>query len=508
MIKAHYLRRNLSDLLVLSFMTLPSTPLRPPVRKNLWFERTMAIVATVNLGLVGFDLTYVMWRDFWLRGTVSVFDVVKVKIPLPPIAPLYDPVKGIEPHRDTSQYLTALAHLERNLPQGGVRSTTVQQDLQELRERSGEMVQTNPFQAAGKSGTLEKIKNRMRERVYGQAHRNPKKESAKKAFETFWSADYLDQKGVESELKFFNAEIRPLIATNYFRSIGETGDPTDRFWIIDAPFVALFGLEFLARTYYLSRRHRGLTWLDAMLWRWYDGFLLIPMWRWLRVIPVVLRLEDAQLVSWNRVRAQAAQGFVATIAEEMAEVVVVQVIDRFQASIQRGEITRFIVQATNRPYVDLNQRDEIKEIISHLLKTTVHNVLPELKPDIDAVIRNSMTAVLNQSPALQGLKLVPGWGEVSRQLNERLVAETTATAYNSLVAVLDDPAVTELAVQLVKNFGKNLTTELKQQEALQELQGLVNDLLEEIKVNYVQRLAATDVEAILEETRQIRKMGA
>ena len=342
----------------------------------------MAIVATVNLGLVGFDLTYVSWRDFWVRGTISVFDLVKVKIPLPPIAPLYDPVKGIEPHRDTTQYLTTIDTLERDLPQGGLQSATVQQDLQELRDRSLDMVQTNPFQAAGKSGTLEKIKNKLRERVYGKVSQNPKKESAKKAFETFWSADYLTQKGVEAELKFFNTEIRPLMATNYFRSIEENGEPTDRFWLIDTPFVVLFGLEFLARTYYLSRRHPGLNWLDAMLWRWYDGFLLIPLWRWWRVIPVALRLEDAELVNWNRVRTQATHGLVATIAEEVAEVVVVQVIDRLQISLQRGDITRFIVQATDRPYVDLNQRDEIKEIISRLLKTTVRDVLPKIKISI------------------------------------------------------------------------------------------------------------------------------
>ncbi len=487
-------------------MTLSPLPPKTPARKNLWFERAMAIIATVNLGLVGFDLTYVTWRDFWLRGTVSAFDLVKVKIPLPPIAPLYDPVKGIEAHRDMTQYLQTLDKLEHDLAPASGASARVPQDLQELREHSVEMIQTNPFAGAGKSGTLEKIKNRMRERVYGKDAPKVKKESAKKAFETFWSADYLNQKGVAPELQFFNAEIRPLMATNYFRAIGENGEPTNYFWLVDAPFVALFGLEFLARTYYLSRRHKGLTWLDAMLWRWYDVFLLVPMWRWLRVIPVALRLEDAELVNWNRVRAQAAQGLVATIAEEMTEVVVVQVIDRFQTSLQRGDITRLIVQATSRPYVDLNQRDEVKEIISRLLNTTVREVLPKIKPDLDAVVRNSIEAVLNQSPAYQGLKRVPGLGDVPRQLNERLVSETTTMAYSTLVAVLDDPAVTELAARLVKNFGKSLTEELKQQDSLQELQSLVNDLLEEIKVNYVRRVGAADVETILEEARQMRTL--
>jgi signal transduction histidine kinase len=491
---------------VLGIMTLSPLAKTSKPRKNLWFERAMAIAATVNLGLVGFDLTYVMWRDFWLRGTLSVFDLVTVTLPLPPITQLYDPIKGIESHRDTTQYLAVVAGLEHNLRQGGLQSAAVQQDLADLRDRSIEMVQTNPFQVANKSGTLEKIKNRMRERIYAQALPTAKKESAKKAFETFWSADYLSQKGAEAELKFFNQEIRPLIATNYFRAIGENGEPTDRFWLIDAPFVTLFGLEFLARTFYLSRRRQSLTWLDAMLWRWYDLLLLIPIWRWLRVIPVVVRLEAAEWVDWSRVRDQATRGFVATIAEDMAEVVVVQVIDRFQESLRQGDITRFIVETANRPYIDLNQRDEIKEIISHLLKTTLRDVMPKIKPDLEAVISNTIEAVLNQSPAYQGLKGVPGLGQLPRQINQRLVADTTATAYSALVAIFDDPAVTELATQLVKNFGKHLTNELKDRESLQELQSLVNDLLEEVKVTYVRRLETTDVEELLEETRQIRRI--
>ena len=57
-------------------------------QRNLWFERIMAITATVNLGLVLFNLSYVPWRDFYLRK-------------LPQIIQIYDPIKGIEPHRDT-----------------------------------------------------------------------------------------------------------------------------------------------------------------------------------------------------------------------------------------------------------------------------------------------------------------------------------------------------------------------------------------------------------------------
>ncbi|NJR51913.1 MAG: hypothetical protein HC780_22380 [Leptolyngbyaceae cyanobacterium CSU_1_3] len=462
---------------------------KPSRRKNLWFERLMAIAATANLALVAFDLSYIPWRDFWLR-----------RVTILPITQWYDPIKGIEPHRDTQQYLESVDLLTQELSTRGLQSNQVQQQLQELRDRSAEMVQNNPFQVANKSGTFEKIKNRMRERVFGQRQGA----SARIAFETFWSRDYLTQRGVEDELQFFDRDIRPLLSTNYYRTIGENGEFTDRFWRIDSPFVILFGLEFLARSFYLSRRYQSLSWLDAMLWRWYDVFLLIPFWRWLRVIPVALRLEQAGLLSWERVRTQASQGFIANISEELAEVVVVQVIDRIQTSIRQGEFARWVAQTAARPYVDINQRDEIQELTSHILKLTVYSVLPKVKPDLEALLRHNVEAILSQSPAYQTLKMVPLVGDVPRQMNERLITEITEGAYGAIVAALEDKVGAELLSKLIKKFGESLVTEVQDQRSLQELQSLATDLLEEIKINYVKRFSSDEVEGVLEETRQIR----
>jgi hypothetical protein len=466
-----------------------SVPIKALRRKNLWFERLMAIVATTNLALVAFDLSYVPWRDFWFRRG-------------PVITQWYDPIKGIEPHRDTVAYLESVDALKRELSQEGLQSDRVQQRLRELRDRSNDIIQNNPFQAANKSGTFEKIKNRMREQIFNQR----RGESSRKAFETFWSVDFLTQRGVDNQLQFFDRQIRPLMAVNYYRTIGENGDYTERFWMIDASFVIVFGLEFLARSFYLSRKYKSLSWLDAMLWRWYDVFLLIPFWRWLRVIPVALRLEQAGLISWERVRTQASQGFIANISEELAEVVVVQVIDRVQVSIARGEFSRWVAQTAARPYVDLNQRDEIQELTSHILKLTVYNVLPKIKPELEALLRHNVEAILSQSPAYQALKRVPLVGEVPKQINDRLVAEVTQGAYGAIVAALEDKAGAELLNQLVKKFGETLVSEVRDQRSLQELQSLATDLLEEIKINYVTRFSAEDVEGVLEEARQIRKI--
>ncbi|NJL23010.1 MAG: hypothetical protein HC895_22795, partial [Leptolyngbyaceae cyanobacterium SM1_3_5] len=213
-------------------------------------ERSMAIVAFINLLLVAFDLSYLPWRDFYLRH-------------LPTLTVWYgEQFKGIEPHRDTEAYLNTVNRLEQ-IEQYGWQSPLAEQLFADLRSRSTQIIDDNPFQLAEKSGTLERIKNRMRDRVSDQT--GTRVDSSRAAFDTFWSANYLSRNGAQ-ELEFFDREIRPLIETNYYRNIGENGQFIDRFWKIDAPFVALFAIEFLMRTYVLSRRHRRTTWFDTMLW--------------------------------------------------------------------------------------------------------------------------------------------------------------------------------------------------------------------------------------------------
>ena len=105
----------------------------------------MAIAATVNLGLVLFDLSYIPWRDFYLRN-------------FPPgLTQVYDPIKGIEPHRETQNYLEAVNALKEQVSQTGLQSKQVETQLQELRRLSVEMIQNNPFQQANHSGTLETV---------------------------------------------------------------------------------------------------------------------------------------------------------------------------------------------------------------------------------------------------------------------------------------------------------------------------------------------------------------
>ena len=511
----------------------------------------MAIVALANLGLVVFDLSYISLRNFWLLGKVKLPLLPTVTLPMPPaldvckplgetpdratlITACYDRFKGIEAYRDTQTYLETVNQLKLQIQQSGVQSPAAAQTLRTLQEESSRMITANWFEVANKTGTLETIKDSMRKHIYvnnkiasqlvntdparsttfreafQEATQKKAKQSAQVAFNIFWSPNYLAQAGVKNELDWFDSRVRDLIQTNYYRSIEENGEFTNEFWLLDAPFVVLFAIEFVARTWYISRQFKSVSWRDAVFWRWYDVLLFFPFgllfysWAWLRVIPVAIRLHQARLVDLEQLREQATQGFVGSIAEELTEVVVVQVLNQTQQALRQGELVRWLLQPrTNQ--ISVNNVDEIAEIVSLFVKLTVYQVLPKVQPDIEALLRHNIEAVLNQSSAYQTLKTVPGLNTVPTQLIDRLIAEVLKATYSTLTTALEDPVGAELASRLVQNFGQTLGNEVQQQNVTDELKSLVNDFLEELKLNYVKRSSEIDVETLLEETRRLQQ---
>ncbi|MEL6937825.1 MAG: hypothetical protein AAFO84_01385 [Cyanobacteria bacterium J06598_1] len=438
-----------------------------------WFERVMAAIALINLALVLFDLSYIRFRDQYLKV-----------IPQPTVW-YGEQFKGIEPERTTVAYLALVDALEDQVIGGN--ELTRERILVQLAEQSTVVVNEDPFAVAGKSGTLERIKNLMRSRM--------EEDSSKAAFRAFWNeADFTGAIATE-RLGFFNAEIRPLMETNYFRGIGETGSPIDLFWRIDIWFMGIFVAEFLARTFVLSRRHVGTTWLDAMLWRIYDMPLFVGFWRWLRVIPVTLRLHQAHWVNLEPIRNRLSRALVSQFAVELTEIVLLRVIDQAQKIVRDGDVSRLLIAATDRrQYIDINGVDEVQTIAKKLSDVVVYQVLPKIKPELDALLQHSVVGALNQAPAYQGLKFMPGFEGLSAQLSRQVVTELSKTLTQTLQSIFADEQGAALTSQLLASFGDSLRQEIQKEDTLIEVRELVDDLLEEIKLNYVERVAAEDVE--------------
>lgn len=496
-------------------------------RNRLWFERFMAILALINYLLVLFDLSFIPLHNFWQQGRVQFLlhigsldrdiPAEPVQILPIPIAPWYDWVKGIEPYRATQEYLKQVNDLKILLDQKALSSQDpvpnsqylkdqiqdqkIEATLQQLRKSSREMIEDNPFQSAHKTGTLERIKNIMREHIFGTD-----KASAKTAFDIFWSQDYLEKKGFEEELNFFDRQLQPLIETNYYRPVDETGEPVDYFALLDFPFFIIFLLEFLIRTWSIRRQHKGIRWLDAMLWRWYDVFLLIPFYRWLRIIPVMIRLHQAQLINLRAIQRQASQGFVASIAGDMTEVIVLNVVNQLQDSIQEGVIQNFISQHETKRYIDLNDRDETSEIIRLVVDMVINQVLPKVQPELEALFQYTIETAIAQTPAYRTFKQLPGLQALQSQLSQTLTHELCQGLLAILQELIEsDSKFYALTDNLSDQFRRSLREELGAHNRMSQIEILVIDLLEEVKVNYIQRLSHEDIEDILEQNRILKE---
>jgi hypothetical protein len=221
---------------------------------------------------------------------------------------------------------------------------------------------------------------------------------------------------------------------------------------------------------------------------------------------VIIRLDQAEIVSLERVQAQINQAFAANLAEELTEVIVMRVLNQVQASIRTTDLSRLLSQRETRRYIDINNVNEVEAISKLLLKLSVYQVLPKILPDLEALLRHNIEKTLNQSPVYQGLQQVPGLGNGMAELTERLAKEVTQGAYNTLTATIEeeDPVGEELTSRLIQHLSEALGAELQAKQTGQKIQSLLLDMLEEVKLNYVQRLSEQDVEQILEQTRAIR----
>ncbi|MBD0267078.1 MAG: hypothetical protein ICV77_02175 [Cyanobacteria bacterium Co-bin8] len=294
--------------------------------------------------------------------------------------------------------------------------------------------------------------------------------------------------------------------TNYYRGIAFDGGPTDWFWRIDLCFIALFATELLTRSFYLSRRYKNVTWLDTILWRWYDLLLIIPFSAMrlpalalTRFFPVMVRVNQSRLIDLEPLRNRINRFLISQVAIELTEVVVLRIIDQVQNSVRSGDVARWMLDTTTR-YIDLNGVNELEVITQRLSSVLLDEVFPQVKPDVDALIDHSVTRALDQAPGYQSFRQIPGISSVSEQINRQIIGQITDSLYQTLKETTQDQRGAELLQSLLTKVTETLRTEVKQNVGtVEEIEAMTVALLEEVKLNYVKRLAAEDFEELAEQ---------
>jgi hypothetical protein len=457
-------------------------------RHNPWArrrDRLIALVVLLNLCLVLFDLSYIRFRDQYLRY-------------LPQLTQLYDPIKGIEPYRDTVQYLAAVDNLARVGARLGIESPAAGQQLSDLRDRSVAMIDEDPFRIANKSGSLEKLKRRMRQHM--------RQESAKGAFRQFWSLQHLNPQNWQTELVYFNRDFRPSLAANYYRPIDESGDFVDLFWRIDLWFIGFFSIDLAARVLWIRQRYRK-NWQDALLWRWYDLLLLLPFWRILRVIPLAVRLQEAGLIRLQSIQKQVNRNLAENIAGEMTELVLLQTFRVVQSGIQQGALRQLLKETTATVKVDgVNDVDEIAIIIRRLSEVATQTVLPNIQPELEQTIDHLVQQAISQTSFSRLLPTLPGLSQLSAELSKQIARQSIQAIQTVVTEAANDVEGQRLFQQLAQSSLAQFQAGLNQKQTLEEIEQLLVTWIEELKLTAVRRLEVQDRAQTLMEIESIRQL--
>jgi hypothetical protein len=444
-----------------------------------WWEKLFAIFAVINLLLVLFNLSYIPLRDVYLRQ-------------LPGVVAVMDPFKGIEPHPYTQKYLNLVDDLEQTAPEN-LRSPDARAILTELREQSASLIEENPFMVASKFGTFAKIQRRMRHHLG--------LESAKKAFERFWSLDYLTLQNWQKELNFFDEKIRPLMASNYYRYADDYGQFIDEFWRIDLFFIGMFGIEFLGRTFLISYRKAGVNWFDAVLRRWYDLLFFLPFWRWLRIVPVTVRLHQTKIINLERALEQVTHEPASYLADRVSKFLTVRIINQAQDSLSSGAMARALLYP--QAYQKVGEVNPVEVVTDRLARLTIYKVLPRVQPNLEAMVHYSLEGAFKRAEFYQAMQNIPGFGTLPDEVTEQLANNLAQACVEVLASSYSDERGRQIFDRLSDDFSAALRLELQDEETQQELQALLSNLLEEVKLNYVIGTKKRSPEATMDEVEQL-----
>ncbi|MEG4530608.1 hypothetical protein [Microcoleus sp. D2_18a_D3] len=258
----------------------------------------------------------------------------------------------------------------------------------------------------------------------------------------------------------------------------------DQFWRIDTFFIGFFGAEFLMKSLFHTRRKPGVTWFDFLLRRWYEVFLVIPIWQGCRILPVLVRLHKSGLVNLDRAVAQVTYEPVAYLANTMSEYMMVRFINQAKSSIKQGDAAQMLL--AQQPYLHVNQENTIEQITKRILDLTIYKVLPQVQPDLEELLHHNLETTIKQSDFYQMLQNFSPINILPTEMTEQVANYLAQTAVDVVATTYEDDKGRKILDNFSQEFNQSLRRELQDEKTLGELQSLLSDLLEEVKLNYIQ----------------------
>ncbi|GIV26185.1 MAG: hypothetical protein KatS3mg026_1877 [Bacteroidia bacterium] len=367
------------------------------LRWDLVWDATILLIATLNVLLILFDMTYFALRPRYIRYA-------------PAIAAWYDRYKGVEPHWTTDRYRQlgdSLSTLWRSYP-ARLDTQTLRSLGDTLFRLSVQILSERPYERFGLMGYQEGLKHAVKNYILLT---EGVKVPATEAFRRFWA---LTPANLPGRLALYEKEIRWRLQVCYYRHYAIDGGFVDEFWKLDLPFLVFFWLEFWAGWWAALRtRQYRHAWMYPLV-HWYDVLALAPFealrfFRLLRIWKLYVRLNRSQLINFsNTVLGQLLTQQSRTIAKAISNEVAYQILEQVKRQVASGEnlaqlrtllkasstLTGELIGTEAAPVLRMLRQ---QPALYHLLETSLRQALEKELPTLPGLPKERLQAWIQQT---------------------------------------------------------------------------------------------------------------
>lgn len=382
----------------------------------------MVLIAIVNLSIILFDLTYLFMRPYYFHYYKDLL--------------FYDEVKGIEPHRLTEEYIQKFQEIKKTILEKKYIDDDIRRQQKELSKLSVKIIDSNPFEIAGRTKDLESIKFKTIQFINDNTIK--KTNSAKAAFIELYR---FQNTNAEKTMEFIETEIIPPMKLNYYRKRSVTGNFVDNFWSIDWPFLIIFFIEFMVRWFIAIKKRVYVRWFFFPIYNWYDTLALIPtremrLFRLFRIIAIYQRLKKSNFAPiGNDIFSRTFKKYYDIATEEISDLVSIKILSDVQDEISVGSSTSVLTD-TLRP-----RKDDIRKIILENSDELAREVLIPIKPKIKELVSVSMNES-SKKMHLPAFKLI----------EDRIASIVVETVYITIISTLESQKGKEIIGDLIENI--------------------------------------------------------
>jgi hypothetical protein len=189
-------------------------------------------------------------------------------------------------------------------------------------------------------------------------------------------------------------------------------------------------------------------------------------------------------VNLDRAVAQVTYEPVAYLANTISEYMMVRFINQAKNSIKQGDAAQMLL--AQQPYLHVNQENTIEQITKRILDLTIYKVLPQVQPDLEELLHHNLETTIKQSDFYQILQNFSPINILPTEMTEQVANYLAQTAVDVVANTYEDDKGRKILDNFSQEFNQSLRRELQDEKTLGELQSLVSDLLEEVKLNYIQ----------------------